>query len=951
MRRGDDSHQLAFAPFRLDLEARVLRRDAEVVGLRPRSFDMLVCLVSRPGQLITKEELRSEVWKGVAVVDQVFRRSLLELRAALGDAHRSPRFIETVRGKGFRFIAPIEGPAGAAAIGSELVGREAELEQLANGVAQSERGYGQFFLVTGEAGIGKTALCSAAVTEARHRCGPVRLRVGRATCAAGAEQEAYAPLLALFADLLRQCERSLCRRGLASAPAWAPVLAEFADGSAAPFEPTTTHRMAQDALALIATLAADRPLLIVVDDLQWADRASQDVLVRLARRLQSLPVTLLAACRDPGTASDVLAPLRDLCRRSDATELGLAALTDDQQRDLLARAFDADAARQLQPLLATRGGGSPLLLTLVIEDWKRRGTVSRAGDTWQVDTAELATAAPPARLATVVEHWLDAIAPQDVALLEAVSVCQPHATAAMLAACLASPLAEVEERSRAVARQTPFLRRVRDGAADEHWELRHPLYRECLYQRLAASRRGALHGRAAEALERDAAGAAGDMALQTARHFDRAGRSDRAIAYFEMAALQAVRRHAHREAADLVATAIALVDRQPPAQAERAQEARLASLLGHLETVCSGFASSSARAAHERALRGFEAVGDLERAARSYISLTAYNRNRGDFIAMDSTSRQALALAESSVPSLRAHALAMRGTLALYTGEFSDGIALLERGLRLEPAPSPPGTIDIQVNYFADLGLMNTVVGRIAAARAWRERSIARAVECGGSVQLLYALPVAAIGAMFEGHLAHARGFVDQAEALQEQFDFAFFDLTIGWLRDMIESGIEGVAERIARHGVAGARMGESMAYAALAEACLGAGDLDAARTALAGAVASARARNERVYAAEILRIEGELALARADDASPADAADRYQAAYALAERQGAGLWALKAAAALARLPGSDRKAGQQCLGEVLHRFRDEPACPVLDEARAIFKQGKPGSTLRAVER
>jgi DNA-binding winged helix-turn-helix (wHTH) protein len=955
MRRDDDARQIAFPPFRLDVEARVLRRGAEVVGLRPRTFDMLACLVSRPGQLITKEELRSEVWKGVRVVDQVFRRSLLELRAALGDAHESPRFIETVRGQGFRFIAPIEPPAGAIAV-PELIGRESELEILAHGLAQSERGYGQLFLITGEAGIGKTALCDAAVRAARHRYGPIRLRVARITCAAGAEREAFAPLLALFGAMLRQCDRALCRRALAAAPAWAPVLAEFADGATAPFEPTTTHRMAQDGLAVIATIASERPLLIVVDDIQWADRASQDVLLRLARRLQNLPVTLLATCRDPGAgSSDILGQLRDLCRRSDASELSLAALSDDDQRDLLTRAFDADAAQQLQPLLAVRGGGSPLLLTLVAEHWKRCGTVACADGAWRVDAQRLAADTPPARLAAVVGHWLEAIAPEQVALLEAVSVCQPYATAPMLAECLRVSLAEVEERCRAVAQHTPFLRAATDSesgaAADARWELRHPLYRECLYQRLPASRRGALHTRAAEALERHASNAGSDTALQTARHFERAGHGDRAIAYFELAALNAIRRHAHREAAELVAGAIALIDRQPPAQVDRAQDARLASLLGYLDTVCSGFASNAARAAHERALRSFESVGDRHGAARALISLAVHSRNRGDFIAMELTSRRALELTEAAAPDLHAYALAMRGTLALFTAEIADALALLERGLTLATAPSLPGTIDIKVTYYSVLGLANAAAGRIAAARAWRERSIAHALECGGSVQLLYALPLAAIGALFEGDRAQARAFVDQGEALQQQFGFASFDLTVGWLRSMTEGEIDGVAERIARHGVLGSRMGESMAYGALAEACLAAGQLDAARAALAGAMTSARARNERVCEAELLRIEGQLALARADRTSVADAADRFGAAYQLAERQGAGLWALKAAVAMAGLPGRMPDAGKERLGAVLHRFRDEPSCPVLDQARVLFAQAKPRRALRAIKR
>ncbi|WP_265587643.1 winged helix-turn-helix domain-containing protein [Sphingomicrobium arenosum] len=102
---------IRFGPFTLEPgEARLLRGDTPI-ALQPRAFDLLDVLARHPGQLLSKDELLAQVWPGVTVGDEALTQAIKEVRKALGDDAAAPTYIETVRGRGYRFIAPVEGGA------------------------------------------------------------------------------------------------------------------------------------------------------------------------------------------------------------------------------------------------------------------------------------------------------------------------------------------------------------------------------------------------------------------------------------------------------------------------------------------------------------------------------------------------------------------------------------------------------------------------------------------------------------------------------------------------------------------------------------------------------------------------------------------------------------------------------------------------------------------------
>src|SRR3989442_9585801 len=99
--------QWHFGPFRLDLANACLWHAAQPVTLRPKAFQILVYLVTRAGQLVTKESLLDAIWPETAVGDGVLKTSMHELRKALGETAKAPQWIATVHRRGYRFVAPV----------------------------------------------------------------------------------------------------------------------------------------------------------------------------------------------------------------------------------------------------------------------------------------------------------------------------------------------------------------------------------------------------------------------------------------------------------------------------------------------------------------------------------------------------------------------------------------------------------------------------------------------------------------------------------------------------------------------------------------------------------------------------------------------------------------------------------------------------------------------------
>ena len=193
-----------FGCFQLDIRNECLWQNGTRIGLTPKPFAVLRYLVENPQRLVTHDELLDKLWPETYVQPQVLRTYVLELRKVLGDSIESPRFIRTVPGRGYWFLAQVEDGSGYSAdtpgpLPGRIVGRRQEFERLNALLRHATQGERQVIFITGETGIGKTALIDL---FCRQRCSEDHMCVARGQCVEGfAGKEAYYPVIEALGQL------------------------------------------------------------------------------------------------------------------------------------------------------------------------------------------------------------------------------------------------------------------------------------------------------------------------------------------------------------------------------------------------------------------------------------------------------------------------------------------------------------------------------------------------------------------------------------------------------------------------------------------------------------------------------------------------------------------------------------------------------------------------------
>jgi DNA-binding winged helix-turn-helix (wHTH) protein len=302
-----------FPPFRLDIANQCLWRRQERGGderilLTPKAFGVLRHLVEHAGRLVTHDELLDAVWPATHVQPQAIKKLILDIRSVLGDPAGKPLFIETLHRRGYRFIANVnDGPVADLAIVTQpqrgkLVGREHPLGELRDCLGKALRDQRQIVFISGEPGIGKTALADEFQRQAGAEAAGIR--IARGQCIEGyGGKEAYYPMLEALGQLCRGSEgEALVQILVAQAPTWlvqfpALVKREQRETLQREILVATRERMLREIGDALETLAAENPLLLVFEDLQWVDYATVDLISALARRRVPAKLMLIATKR------------------------------------------------------------------------------------------------------------------------------------------------------------------------------------------------------------------------------------------------------------------------------------------------------------------------------------------------------------------------------------------------------------------------------------------------------------------------------------------------------------------------------------------------------------------------------------------------------------------------------------------------------------------------------
>ncbi|MET0387019.1 MAG: AAA family ATPase [Polyangiales bacterium] len=548
---------LVFEHYTFDEVHRELRRGSQLVKADPRHLDLLEVFLQNPGVLLSRQQIIDEVWEGRAVGSSVLSVAVAKLRKVLGKRAQH-EYIESRYGRGYRFLPDVK------RVGSEdvtatppplrvqevagrapLVGRRAALEQLTAAAESAQLGFGSLCMLSGEAGIGKTRLAEALERLLFERGDFVSAIWARC------QPEASSPL-----GPVRRVMRELVKQGLVEGSA-----AEVAQEAELATDPgplddasrrlfgtlsRTTHidTPTLDALAQrLLDISRGKTLVLLFDDIQWADSASLQLLASMTDEIARWPVLLVCTLRSGEPAGETQRALARLWNHRHCHRIELSRLSASDV-DEYVQALYGDGTAALSQMLFTRSEGNPFFMVDLLRSVD--GAAPAHTVPWQLSGLALEAVRQrlrdlPARAHQVLTAAAVLGHDFDLGVLSHVINCHPEEI--------------LEALTESLQNETVIASTTKVGL----FAFEHELIREALYGELPAAERGKLHWRAASGLQQRRAAGGEVTHAELAHHFLSAqphGDIKVAIAHAQAAAADALRLSSPVSARDMLRRAL-----------------------------------------------------------------------------------------------------------------------------------------------------------------------------------------------------------------------------------------------------------------------------------------------------------------------------------------------------------------------------------------------------------
>lgn len=817
-------------------------------------------------------------------LEEVGYRSLMELQADIGDRSGAistyhhcasvlenelgidpdratqavfHRLLASDRGRPEQARRPPTGRRGVAL--AELTGRESDLARLREEWSAAASGSARVVIVAGDSGVGKTRLVAELASEVRTQGGAVAVT----ECFATSGRLGLAPV----ADWLRTAELRAATASLE--PVWQAEVERLVPPSTSPAVTTPVSRAMVDAWQRLrffegvsrALTGVGRPLLLVLDNLQWCDQETLAVLGYCLESSTDSALMVAATLRqdDDGAQPGVREWIAHLNHASRLTTVPLVPL-DPEDTTSLAKQLCGHRALDLdESLLHAVTGGFPLYVV----EASRTDTFANGG--------------PAADLDTVLRNRLTQVSPQsrEVAALAA-AVGRDFSLEVLTAASDLAPDAVV----RAVDElwRHRIVRELQGG-----YDFSHDLMRDSAYTQVGRPQQWLMHRRLAQALELVHANHLDDVAAQMAEQYEQGDVPERALHYYRRAAEMAVATFAHSESIRFYRKARSLVSSLPGGRNRDALE------LGILQdaipsiNAAHGYSSPQLREAAERCLDLAESLGRADEAMDSAIALWASTFVRGE-------------VADS-------HRIITRVLDRVTTGsEMAGQVHFAYAG-----SAQALGRIEESLQHFdlareGSRGAPSLIVGSLPEvhARAWSAHALwlsgkpDRALSAGRDAitlaeglshpySLTISLAYGAITFQMCGAADELRGAVARLAELCERYGFVYYrewgEILGGWQRG------DAAGLSTARRGIDRLRARQALIrmpywHGLVAELLTREGQVEAACSTLDAAVVDGRARQDMWWVPELMR-------QRAAHDAPDEAVARLEAAHALARGQG----------------------------------------------------------------
>jgi DNA-binding CsgD family transcriptional regulator/tetratricopeptide (TPR) repeat protein len=650
-----------------------------------------------------------------------------------------------------------------------LVGRREEIARLTSAIEEAEKGHGRAVFVSGEGGVGKTRLVAAVAEIAAKRGTAVAL--GRAY-----PVETGVPY-ALFSDALLPLIRKLdpaalallTRGGTAELAALFPTLATGAERNpaagldASEFKARLLWNLSQ----FLGRLAAKNTLLIILDNLQWADASSLELLHFVARHLEAQKVLLLCTYNEAerDTNSALRTTEHSLHRLDLLTVHRLRPLTEENVGQLVEAIFGVEAAdvSQFVALLYDWTRGNPFFVEETLKELIDSGRLLQRDGRWT--GFDLQSFEMPLTVRDAVAGRLSRLSPAARTLANFAAVIGTRVGHHTLFS-----VAGMDEPSFVVAVEELCRERVleeTEGGDKAQYDFTHPLVQQVLYSDLGRARATLLHGTIAEALEKKYGLASLQHSDELAFHFSRASSlGEKGIKYLTIAGENALAKYANREASGYLSTALDAIDAAP------VQGTREISV----ERVVNGLA------------RALQRLGEYDRAIGYWkIALDNAQRRRDDATIASVEYRMALAY--------------------YWSGRHSEALEHYDAGLiAAGPAENSQQALRLRLGR----GICLQELGRLEEAQADLESALDSAAAAGIDAQVLLARAHRALLLLYAwtGPLDVARKHGEDALRHAEASGEPLLQWNAHWAMAIL-TGVSGDEPAVAHHLAESARLAE----------------------------------------------------------------------------------------------------------------------------------------------
>jgi class 3 adenylate cyclase len=836
------------------------------------------------------------------------------------------RDLGTVALKGFAKNVPAWQVLGASAAESRfealratttpLVGRDEEMDLLLRRWAQAKRGDGCVVLISGEPGIGKSRIAETILerlsnephTRLRYFCSPhhqdsaLYPSISQLERAAGFRREdTDEQRLVKLEAMLAQATNDLG----AAVPLLADLLSMPTGNRYPPLNLTPQKRKEKTLhaqLAQIEGLAARQPVLIVFEDVHWSDPTTLESLDLLIDQVTTLRVLMILTFRPEFTPPWI--------GRPHVTMLNLNRLPPRRRAEMIAHVTGGKALpKEIADQIIDRTDGVPLFIEELTKAVIESGVLTDAGNRYTV-AGPLPLLAIPTTLHASLLARLDRWAPtrEVVQIAAALGRQFSHelisAVATMPKQQLDDALAQLVHAELVFRRGTP---------PDAEYTFKHALVQDAAYGTLLRSRRQQLHGRITATLERQFPEIVETQPELLARHCVEAGLVEKAVGYWLKAGEQAIARGAVTEGVAQLRKGIDLLSGVPDGTVRREQELNLQITLGHALIATKGWSAPEPGEAFARARQLCEQLNRPAQLGQVLYGQYLFRLVRGELDRAEHHAEEMRHLGETQDDAMwKCSGSSISGTTCFWLSKFIDARAYCENALFLwDPMyrALTVATQDLYVHILLNLSRTLLCLGYVDQARLRRDEGLAEARRLS-PYNLTYALCHVWFGVDWASEGVKSAQMMlrsaDEGLAISSEQGFSMFfgmgNIMRGWCLGALGQAAEGIPlliQGLATYRASGANLMTPFDLTLLAEVYGMAGQPDEGLDRLVEAAKFVETTQARWAEAEMHRLRGTLLLSKRE---PAGAEDSYGHALAVARRQSAKFWELRAAVDLARL-------------------------------------------------